>query len=454
MKKSLIGSLLLACTLIACSDDDNVTPEVKGNFKSILCNDQPIAKDIQVDSKTKLNFSVTTENTETANIIWTLNGDTLANGLDKALEVEGRSGKLKISLVEGQTTLDEAEVNLDGPFKSGAFLHSRISGDSFYNSGELAFISDKPELIISPNEDYCSLFSDINPDKPNKMINSITSSNNKLYIVDTDNIEIADAQTLKSIQTIPNIKGTEVVIINPTTLLVKAGKSLRLIDLKDNKVSELSALSSEPKDTKMAKLEKHTAIAGEHEIMFIDNNNFTEVTSIKFNEESSVFNIITGNDGYLYAFLIGENAEIKEDHTASFIKINPTTLKVLNSTPLAIETINTSESLNNFYVTSHPNKDLFYFIDDSGWEGEFNIHSINYSGKHEVVNSIIDKELMSVTIINGYLGVDSNNRLYIPVSQESNKMNTYILDLETNQFLEYDYTQFSYMSYIDVLPSN
>ncbi len=440
IKKTLIGSLLLACTLIACSDDDNVTPKVKGNFKSILCNDQPITKDIQVDSKTKLNFAVTTENTETANIIWTLNGDTLANGLDKALELEGRSGKLKISLVEGQTTLDETEVNLDGPFKSGAYLYAKDGG--------LTFINNLEEQTTDATR---NIYAGINDTKKTILMDFVVN-NGKVYLVEETQIIVADAQTLHKLDVIEDIQANELVVVNNKLAYAKDNNKLFALNLVEKTKTAVEGVSNF-RDTKMAALQDYIAIAKDNAILLVETKTNKLDKVIPIDDNRAVFNILSGNDGNLYAFIHDKSADIKEDHFATFMKINTENLSIEKETPIDIELIDTPEEHKNFYATASPVKDEFFFAEGSGRRGSFNVYKIDYKGTVDLFKNIPMRIQYQVDILQGYMGVNSENKLFIPLLDGyGNNINCLIYDLEQELKLDYKFTRFSYTSQANVVP--
>lgn len=437
MKQKLIGSLLLTTALFACSDDkknDIVTPEeTKLSFKSILCNDAQLEESLSVNATTKLKFEAElSSNEEDYSIAWILNGDTLAKGLEQSYDLEGRSGTFKAVLISNQTQVDEKTVELVGPYKNGSFMYTSTADGNFDDETHLVFINTKPELLI--NEGQTNLFLEVNPDKSESPYRNIISVNNKLYITQSANIEIADAQTLKSIETLKNIQAEEVAVINSKKLLVRSNRGILTMDIKSKEEGKPLTLSANPNKTRMAVLKDYTALAAENKIIFIAHSTLAEYKSISFDEDAYITNVITGNDGYLYAFMSNSEGESQ----TVFTRIDPNKLEVVESNTIDNQII--SEEISNLYVTKDTKQNLFYFGVSSYDEGTIDIFKVAYDGKSSLIKTVVDEDL--IFSLSGYLDI-YESQLYIPVV-DYNSNTPYVLDLQSNDFLEYNAELFNY----------
>lgn len=446
MKQKLIGSLLLTTALFACSDDkknDIVTPEeTKLSFKSILCNDAQLEESLSVNATTKLKFKAElSSNEEDYSIAWILNGDTLAKGLEQSYDLEGRSGTFKAVLISNQTQVDEKTVELVGPYKNGSFIYNKTSLEDIPEGGKLAFISEIPELVL-PKLENSNLFIEANPDQTNATFRSVISVNNKLYIVQSANIEIADAQTLKSIQSVKNVQAEEVALINSKHLLVRTARGILTVNLSNGEETNTIALQAEANPTQMAVLKDYTAIAAENNILFIAHGKLEEHAKISFGDNNFVSNIMTGNDGYLYAFVKGENPNVTEEHQASFVKIDPIKLEIIQTTSIEAEYLAEENDIENLFVAKSLEKDIFYFAEASEDKGLINLYSMKYNGEYSLLTSIVDD--FDYFQLAGYMSI-SNHLLYIPIQDGSgNNSMTKVFNLESNEYLNYDYQTFIY----------
>ncbi len=406
-------------------------------INNLLCDGEVVSGAIKVTATSELVFKVDAEKTDKATFYWIMNGDTIPNAKEATLDFKlGLSGTLSVAIVNPDDISTTQEAELVGPYKNGTFVFGTSytglcfigedgvqENDNVYetiNKGEKLGDNGVNDLQIYKNKVYF-------------LIPSLSYSDKRAQIV------VADAQTLKKIDVITatgfssSDLGTiyNLAIINNDKAyigsnLISAGNtsSVKVLDLKERVMADgvIEGTSGKmgtdgPGWARMLTLDKQTLVACGGKIQVINHETDKVEKTIDF-KSGQVIDVIKGKDKKVYALV---NAE-KNSDPGFVATLNTETFAIESEEKMIYNETNISFNgggmgMTNSRVAVSPVTDEIFFsvAGASAWSPSSEIYKYNYTSKKMDLFADAKKDSRA-SAINGYMGVDSQGILLVPLS--------------------------------------
>ncbi len=433
-------------------------PVITGLFSE----DKEISGEIEITATSKHSFEVKADKASDAIYYWLINGDTIQDANEPALEYDlGISGKLTVTIENKDNVSVSKDVELVGPYKNGVY----IFGTSYTG---LCFISEDGV------QEKDNIYETVNEGEKlgDSGINDFVIYNNKVYILIPSisysdkraQIVVADAQTMKKIDAITATGfssadlGTiyNLAIINENKAYIGSNKiaggnisSVKVLDMKEKMMAEAEIegtsgkIGSEgPAWARMLTIGERTLVACGPKVQVINNATDKVEKTIDF-EAGQVVDIVKGRDNTIYA-LVNPKAS---GSPATIAAINKETFAVDTRTELAYNSKNitfNSGGMTNARVAVSPVSDdiLFSVAGPNAWSSSSEIYKYNYTSQEVELFADV-KNNARATAMNGYMGIDSKGILFVPLSGQYSYQNEAIIayDVKTGDLLTTSYSR-------------